>query len=219
MHNGFDVTKYRPANVVMRAAAKTSLGFHEDDFVLGCVGRVKFHRKGQEHLLEAVRLLRNKGIPAKGLVAGGNPPGSPQETERMRNLAEVLGIAEHICFAGEREQVEGMYHAMDVFVLPSAQPEPFGGVVLEAMCHELPVVATRLGGSVEQVEEGVTGFLVPPEKGEAIADACARLYVYPALRSAMGRAGRERVQTCFPLEKHLDSIDLLYQELLKGSTP
>jgi glycosyltransferase involved in cell wall biosynthesis len=67
-----------------------------------------------------------------------------------------------VVLTGELADPKPAYAAMDVFVLPSAQPEPFGGVVLEAMAMRRPVVATAIGGSVDQVVDGETGFLVPP---------------------------------------------------------
>ena len=81
---------------------------------------------------------------------------------------------------------------MDLFVLPSAQPEPFGGVVMEAMGMGLPVIATQIGGSLEQVADGVTGYLVPPSDPLALADRLEPLLRNADLRAAMGNAGRLR---------------------------
>ena len=107
--------------------------------------------------------------------------------------------------------------SMNVFVLPSAQPEPFGGVVLEAMALELPVVATALGGSIEQVVEGVTGFLVAPADPKAIADRLEKLAQSPALCQQFGHAGRERIQTVLSLDRAVVGIEAAYTELLQSN--
>ena len=93
----------------------------------------------------------------------------------------------------------------------------FGGVVLEAMALELPVVATALGGSIEQVVEWVTGFLVPPADPEAIADRLEKLAQSPALRQQLGHAGRARIQQVLSLDRAVVGIEAAYTELLQSN--
>ena len=135
----------------------------------------------------------------------------------MRQLAAQLGLTDNALFVGELNDPRPAYAAMDVFVLPSAQPEPFGGVVLEAMALELPVVATALGGSIEQVVEGVTGFLVPPADPKAIADRLEKLAQSPALRQQFGHAGRSRIQQVLSLDRAVVGIEAAYTELLQSN--
>ena len=103
---------------------------------------------------------------------------------------------------------------MDVFVLPSAQPEPFGGVVLEAMALQLPVVATAIGGTPEQVVSGVTGFLVPPADPDALAKKLQALCKDPALCSQMGRAGRARIGAHLSLNQTAQGVASIYRQVL-----
>ena len=105
---------------------------------------------------------------------------------------------------------------MDVFVLPSAQPEPFGGVVMEAMCRGLPVIATNIGGSVQQVADGETGFLVPPGDAAALAEKLELLLRDAALRQRFGAAGSRRIEECFDLKKMVESIEGVYEECLRA---
>jgi glycosyltransferase involved in cell wall biosynthesis len=81
---------------------------------------------------------------------------------------------------------------LDILVLSSAQPEPFAGVVVEAMALSRPVVATRIGGSVEQVVDGVTGYLVKPGDPEAMADGIEKLLASPDRRHLFGESGHTR---------------------------
>ncbi len=139
-----------------------SLDIGENDLVTGCVGRIKWGRKGQEHLIQAAHLLKTRGIISKILIVGSPFPGNEIHLERLKELARELDVEDQIIFTGEVADAKPAYASMDIFVLPSAYPEPFGGVVMEAMSMGLPVIATNLGGSLDQVVEGVTGFLVPP---------------------------------------------------------
>ena len=194
LHNGLDLSDFPKVSDTERSAARLAFSLPKSAFVVGVVGRIKFVRKGQEFLLRAVKILRERGVPAYCLLVGGHAPGSEDHILRMRQLAAQLGLTDEALFVGELNDPRPAYAAMDVFVLPSAQPEPFGGVVLEAMALELPVVATALGGSIEQVVEGVTGFLVPPADPKAISDRLENLARSPALRHQFGHAGRERIQ-------------------------
>lgn len=214
LHNGFDLAKYPSLSPSERKQARRFFSLREEDFVLGTVGRIKFQRKGQEHLLKAAAILRDQRIPAKVILAGGPAPGSEDHLPKMKSLAEQLGLANEVIFAGEMADPRPAYAALDVFVLPSAQPEPFAGVVIEAMMLELPVLGTSIGGTVEQVAEGETGFLVPPANPEALAHAARRLWQEPNLRRSMGRAGRIRVAEKFALTSHLQRVERIYEELL-----
>jgi glycosyltransferase involved in cell wall biosynthesis len=105
------------------------------------------------------------------------------------------------------------YAALDGVVLASARPEPFGGVVVEAMAMGKPVVGTAIGGTVEQIEEGVTGFLIPPNNPVAMAEALARLIADPALRARMGAAGRQRFEARFGFEEMYRRLLGIYGEV------
>jgi len=217
LHNGLDLVEFPPLSDQERVEARRKFSFSSTDLVVGTVGRIKFVRKGQEFLLRAVKILRERGVPAYCLLVGGHAPGSENHILRMRQLATQLGLTDEALFVGELNEPRPAYAAMDVFVLPSAQPEPFGGVVLEAMALELPVVATALGGSIEQVVEGVTGFLVPPADPEAIADRLEKLAQSPALRQQLGHAGRARIQQVLSLDRAVVGIEAAYTELLQSN--
>jgi glycosyltransferase involved in cell wall biosynthesis len=132
----------------------------------------------------------------------------------MRAIARDAGLDQEVIFTGELADPRPAYAAMDIAVLPSAQPEPFGGVVMEAMCMSMPVVATNVGGSIEQVADGETGFLVPPADPAALADKLERLVRDAALRQRFGEAGRKRIVERFTLRGMVDKIVRVYDECL-----
>jgi glycosyltransferase involved in cell wall biosynthesis len=103
--------------------------------------------------------------------------------------------------------------AYDIFVLPSVLPESFPTTVLEAMAAGKPVVASATGGTVEQVEDGVTGFLVQPGSINELADSLTTLIENRQQRTLMGLAGRKRMLKLFTIEEYIRGIEAVYQQL------
>ena len=215
LHNGLDLAEFPPITESERIEARRSFGFGPQDRVVGTVGRIKFIRKGQEHLLHAVHQLQKEGVQLRVLLAGGAAPGSEDHIPRMKALARDLNLEGSVVFSGELPDPRCAYAAMDIFVLPSAQPEPFGGVVLEAMAFGLPVIATAIGGSPEQVVEGATGFLVRPADPAAIREKLLQLLLDPDLCLRMGQAGRLRIASVLSLDATMRGIRQIYLEALE----
>lgn len=184
----------------------------DDEFVVGVVGRIKLVRKGQEVLVQATALLKQRGLRIKALIVGAPFPGNEVHLDQIQAMVRELDVSAEVLFTGEMADPRPAYAAMDVMAMTSAQPEPFGGVVSEAMSLGLPVIATNIGGSLDQVVEGVTGLLVPPSDPAALADAIARLMADPALCQRMGAAAAERVRTEFSAEKMAGKIEALFAE-------
>jgi glycosyltransferase involved in cell wall biosynthesis len=165
--------------------------------------------------VRAAGLLKERGIEARYLIVGSPAPGCEDHLEKIRELIAERDLDDHVIFTGELEDTRPAYAAMELFVLPSAQPEPFGGVVMEAMAMGVPVVATNIGGSPDQVAEGETGLLVPPKDPEALADAIQQLIESPDLRARMSSAGPERIKTHFALSDKIARLQQVYRELLQ----
>jgi glycosyltransferase involved in cell wall biosynthesis len=213
VHNGMPLQEFAAETTTLRDEfrAKYNLGA---SLVVGCVGRIKFVRKGQEILVQSIALLKERGIHAKFLIVGAPSIGNEDHLTRLRQLIQDLRVADDVIFTGELEDVKPAYGAMDVFVLPSAQPEPFGGVVLEAMAMRRPVIATAIGGSLDQVEDGKTGFLIPPGNSQALADRLATLLLDADLRREMGEAGYDRLAACFSIPQMVARIENVYRTAL-----
>ena len=129
-------------------------------------------------------------------------------------FAADLGISESVRFVGLQRDVPRWLNAADGYVMAS-DFEGLPLVLLEAQAAGLPVVATDVGGNPELVQEGVTGFLVPPQDSAALAGAMLRMQqLPPEAREAMGRAGREHVVRTYDIENVLDRWEALYHELM-----
>lgn len=216
IHNGFSPEEFAVPKAKLSRAFRDQFNLG-DEFVVGCVGRIKWVRKGQEILVQAAALLEKKGIRAKYVIVGAPFPGNETHLDELRRLIRDLNLESRVVLTGELEDTRPAYAAMDVFVLPSAQPEPFGGVVMEAMSMGIPVIATAIGGSLDQVADGVTGFLIPPSDPQALAEKIDVLIRDPQLRSRMAQAGPERIAQTFSLEGMVRRLEQVYLEVLPGS--
>ncbi|HEX3510324.1 MAG TPA: glycosyltransferase family 4 protein [Solirubrobacteraceae bacterium] len=159
--------------------------------VVGLVGRLQ-PWKGQDRLLRAQRILRDRGLDVHTLIVGGDSYElSPEYAASLEPLARELGIAGAVTMTGEVPDAGPYVRAMDVLVNASDR-EPFGIVILEAMARGVAVVAVDAGGPAELVEDGVTGMLARSDEPEALADALARLVGAPDVRARVALAGQEQ---------------------------
>ncbi len=156
------------------------------------VGRLRI-RKGVEVLLEALRALRDRQLEIRLLIAGDGEHRAALE----RRAAELeLGAAVRFLGRCDASRVRGLLRGARALVVPSIY-EGMPLVVLEAMEAGVPVIASAVSGIPEVVEDGETGWLVPPEAPDALADALAAVLADPAEASRRGAAGRRRVDERF----------------------
>lgn len=214
IHDAFSLADEPLPSDRWRGEFRSRLGLGED-FVVGCVGRIKFVRKGQEVLVQATAILKQRGHSVKALIVGTPFPGNEDHLKRLRNLIQELGVEDLVVFAGELTDTRPAYAAMDVLAMTSIQPEPFGGVTSEAMSLGLPVIATNIGGSLDQVVDGVTGLLVTPGDPMALADAIEKLILGSELRRQMGEAAANRVREHFSITEMTGKIEAVIDEALR----
>jgi len=163
---------------------------------------------------DVANLVRATALAAKWVpelrveVAGGGPC-----LLDLQQLAADLGVGDRITFLGEVRDVRGLLARARMFVLPS-RSEGIPLTALEAMACGLPVVATRVGGLPEVVNDGVTGLLVPPADPAALAGAMAEIWDDCDRRDRMGRAGRGRAEECFDVRRMVAQYEALYLERL-----
>jgi len=185
VHNG-----YAPAHLVNRTQARASLGIPDGVPVMAVVGRLAVE-KGQDLALRALAAL-GTGEPNLVLVLVGDGP----ERNALEALAGQLGLSGRVLFTGARPDVRQLYQAFDLVLLPS-RSESLPMVLLEAGTAGVPVLATRVGGMPEVVEDGETGLLVPPEDPAALAAAAKRILLRPEWGGRLAAGLRERVQRQF----------------------
>jgi glycosyltransferase involved in cell wall biosynthesis len=177
-----------------RGAARAEFGFAREDLVLVSVGNLN-PQKGHEHLLRAAALARRTRPEIKVLVVGAPHPTHRGYEEGLHSLAGELGldVGKDVVFGGALSDVRPALAAADAFVLASVpRSEGAPTAIGEAMMMELPVVATDVGAVRELVEDGRTGFVVPPLDAQALAGAILRILGDHEARASFGTRGRAR---------------------------
>jgi glycosyltransferase involved in cell wall biosynthesis len=180
--------------------------------IIGTVARLS-ERKGISFLLDAVKILTDAGRRLACLIVGGGGSGSQRKIDVLKRRAESLGISQYLIFTGRRSDIPEILSLLDVFILPSLA-EGLGRSLLEAMAAGRAIVASRVGGIPEAVEDGKTGILVPPQDAQALARAIAFLLDNPEQTREMGQAGRRKAEELFDEKKMIDRICSLYEQLL-----
>jgi glycosyltransferase involved in cell wall biosynthesis len=181
-----------------RDEVRRALGVPPDAQVVVCVGRIA-PQKDHATLLEAMARVPGAHL----LVVGGDPFGDGEA--QLAALVERSELASRVHLLGIRHDVPDLLGASDLFALASLW-EGLGLVFLEAMAVGLPIVATRVSAVPEVVEDGVSGWLVPPGDVEALAAALRAALADPRARAERGRAGHARLLERFGLPRMIDEV-------------
>jgi glycosyltransferase involved in cell wall biosynthesis len=189
----------------------TAVHRHEDGLVLGFIGHLGRH-KGLDVLLRALALIDLKKV--RLLVVG-----TGDEASHLKTLCRELGLEKSVTFHGhiENARIPAMYQKMDVLMVPSVWPENSPVTITEAMASGIPVIASDVGGIGELVDDGVTGFLVPPDDSPALAERIQRFLGRPELREDMGAKALEKIQR-YGLRHQVDQIVAVYREVMAPHT-
>ena len=204
---GVDTDRFRPRD---RAESRRALGLERDRPVLLWVGRLE-KLKGVDILIDALAQLEDP--EALLLVVGGDEHGSALRAE-LEAQARAAGVGRSVRFTGAvpHDELPLWYSAADVCVVPSYY-ESFGLVAVEAMACGTPVVASRVGGLVSTVTDGVNGYLIPWRCPEPFAEKLETLIRNPELRANFARAARESVQR-FRWDEIARRMEALYAEVI-----
>ncbi len=185
-------------------------GIGRDRFVVGWFGRMTAVKRTDD-LLASLASLRERGVDALLLLVGDGI-----DRDRLEQLAHDRGLAKACLFVGYQEDVAPWYAMCDVVVLTSAN-EGTPVTIIEALAAGRPVVATKVGGVPDVVEEGVTGFLVRRGDTHAVAERLELLARDEGRRLSMGETGRQRTLDRYAVPRLVDDVDALYRELLTTS--
>lgn len=195
-----------------RNAVRQELGYGERDVVVAVIAAIE-PRKGQEVLIRALPKILASSPGVKVLLAGKDDISQPE-----RALAEELGLADKVCFAGFRSDVKDVIAAADIIAAPSFL-EGLGVSIMEAMACGKPIVASNVGGIPESVVDGETGLLVEAGNIDLLAEAVAKLANDEALRKDMGRKGQLRAQADFSVDSLIHDTLAVYYQLLSLPVP
>ena len=211
VYNALDVQAFEAQLDAQRG--RNMLGLAADDTAVGVVGRLESW-KGQDVFLRAMARVRRSVPQAKGILVGDAVPHEPGYKGMLERLTDELGLADGIVFLPFQRDVGAVMAALDVVVLPSTSPEPFGRVLIEAMAAGKPVVATDAGAVQEIVEDGVHGRLVAVGDDQALAEAVIDLLTHRRLAERIGQAGRVRVRERFDVQQYVSAVQCVYERLL-----
>lgn len=197
-----------PMPDVERRAIRAGWGAAPDDLVVGYVGSMR-PGKGHERIVNAMPPLLAKVSNARLVLVGGGPC-RPAIEERVA----ALGLGDRVTLTGDVVDARPLFGALDVFVSAS-EAEGLPNSVLEAAAAGVGIVTTAAGGTVEIVEDGRTGVVVPVGDDAALRDAMVRLAANPDLRARLGAAARDHVATAFGVDRFIRETADLYEEMAR----
>jgi glycosyltransferase involved in cell wall biosynthesis len=203
-----DLEEFDPAG---RADVRAELGLSPEAPVFGWVGRLD-RKKRVEDFIHAAAMVCQRVPGARFLVIGGPDAFMPEYAAELRALAAGLGLEHALSFLGDRADVPRLLSALDAMVW-LARDEGMPHVIAEAGAARLPVVATRDNGTLEQIEDGVSGRFVPHADVPAIAAAMAELAADEGLRRRLGEGLRATVERRFSTSVVVPQWEALFREV------
>jgi sugar transferase (PEP-CTERM/EpsH1 system associated) len=208
--NGVDTDRFRPAQGSHGAIPGSP--FNDPAlWLVGTVGRLQTV-KDQVNLVHAVAHAVAVSSEARArlrLVIAGD---GPQRAEVEAAIIDT-GLRNHAWLAGARDDVPTILRGLDAFVLPS-RAEGISNTILESMACGLPIVATRVGGNPDLIDDGATGRLVPPANPKALGGALLALFADPIAARGLGRAARAECERRFSLDRMVADYAAVYDQLL-----
>jgi len=208
IHNAVDTEIFRPG-------LNTESLLHEFNIkrgkkIIGIFSRLD-PWKGHMFFFESAPIIKDKIPNSIFLVVG---EGEEEYRNLLMNQVETLGLENDVIFIGFRNDIPKLMNLCDVIVNPSIIPEAFGRTVIEAMACGKAVVATKMGGVVEVIEDNVTGILVSKTDAPEIADPCIKLLENEDRAKEMGLKGRKRTEESFSAPMITRKIEEIYEEFI-----
>jgi glycosyltransferase involved in cell wall biosynthesis len=206
--NAVPLARFRD-NRSFRAKIRQEFNISLEAPVIGIIARLT-EQKDHGNFLRAAQIILKSTPETIFLIVGDGPLG-----DTLKEFAISLGIQNSVIFCGARQDVPAVMGTLDILVF-SSRWEGLPVALLEGLASSLPVVATSVGGIPGVIQNGFTGFLVPPADSNALASSCISLINDAALRERIARAGYDHVQANYSMESMVSKTILLYQSLLQS---
>ncbi|MDH3660202.1 MAG: glycosyltransferase family 4 protein [Alphaproteobacteria bacterium] len=215
VHSPFDIDDIQADRSACRKALIDELAVSPDTALISYFGAL-IARKRPVMFADITAAMTRRAAPraVRGLVFGDDPEGLAEPT--VARAAE-LGVSEDLRMMGYRYPPTPWMAASDVLMVPAVD-EPLGRTLVEAMLLGTPVVASDSGGNPEAIDDGRTGFIVPPDDADAFAERACQLINDPALRRRIVDQAREEAVARFSLERHVRSVTEIYDQLLSAAS-
>jgi lipopolysaccharide heptosyltransferase II len=183
------------------------------EFIIANIARLTAI-KGHTYFLKAIAQLIRSFPNSKVWIVGDNTA-DPSYRQELEVLSRRLGLSHCVKFMGHRDDIERLLMSVNVLVLSTVTAEAFGRVIVEAQASGVPVVATKVGGVVEIIEDEVTGLLVPAKNPEAIAQAIVRILKNPKFAQSIADNAYKKVKELYTLTRMVDKTLAVYGQALK----
>ena len=208
VQNGLDLTRERGNNQGTEGKLKRA-GNHP---IVGTITRLSPQKDIPTFLKMAVLVI--KDLPKVQFLIVGDG----EKRKELQDLAEKLGLGDHVRFLGYRKDVPDLLKTFNIFALSSLW-EGLPIVILEAMAAEKPVVATTVDGVAEVVEHDKTGLLVEPQRPDLLAKSVIELIRNPNRAKGMGKRGRERLERYFSIKRVINTVEQIYLSQMLNKMP
>ena len=184
----------------------------ENEVVIGMAGRIN-RWKGQKLFVDNAERILKSTDNVKFVIAGDVYTGEDQILQDLKNYIKEKNITDKIEFLGQVEDMNEFYNNIDIFILPSIQPEPFGLVVIEAMDRAIPVIATNHGGPTEIIENEEDGYLVDYRDCTEMSNRTLELINNKDLRKCIGKKAKEKRDRMFNIDRYVEQISNILIEI------
>ncbi len=211
IYNGIEKDEYCIENeetVCRRSRFRKESSLGEDVPVVGVIGRLVW-QKGFEYFIEAIPDVLKRFPRAIFLIVGEG-----ELKDELKVKSRILKLEDKIIFTGFRNDIKDVLASIDTFVMPSLR-EGLPVVLLEAMAMMKPIVATKIEGIREVLENGLTGLLVSPENPQVLSEAIVDLLIHKDKARQMGLAARKVVEERFGVDIMVQKVEGVYEELLQ----
>jgi glycosyltransferase involved in cell wall biosynthesis len=211
----WDGRDLRPFEVLEdRHAIRLELGLTKDEVAVGIFSRLN-PWKGHRIFIEAMEKVFRKRADCRALIVGGTTAKLQWYEKELKEIVVQRNLSDRIVFTGQRNDIPRLMKAMDIVVHASIEPDPYPGVVLEAMLMGRPIIASNQGGPAEALEDAKTGILCPSGDPEAFADRILVLADGHDWREKIGAAARKVAWERYSVENHARRIEKVYEQLLQ----
>jgi glycosyltransferase involved in cell wall biosynthesis len=206
IHNGVDLEKYDPSKA--QPLLRREYEISQETRTVGILSRLT-PWKGHLPFIEAAARVCSKREDTKFFIIGDTLFEKDAYLEELKKKVSDLNLKDKIIFTGFRKDIPECLASLDLCVLPSILPEPFGLVLVEAMAMKKAVIATNLGGAAEVVAHEKTGLLIKPG-AEALAQALEKIFSDPGKIKLMGECGRKRAEDFFSVEAFIKKHENIF---------
>lgn len=216
IYRGVDLKEFNDKNVdeVRLIEIKKKCYIPDGKFIIALPGRLTSW-KGHEILLQAVAKLNNENISC---LLVGDTKQHKNSFQKFIKLAQRLGVSDQVTFTGAIKDMPALYMLSDLVVAPSTRPEAFGRISIEAQAMKRLIIATDIGGYKETIIDKKTGFLIPSNDVEALAEKIKMAMSLPeAKKTSIGNAARKNIEQNFSLEDMKEKTFKVYRELTNKS--